>query len=103
MVSSLSFCLAALSLSGSVQAAVKSTGFTVSLTDIDYYLPPQPVASIASCNELKASFAESPFVPFTVVKGDGYGALDVASITAKYAEQDDVWQEDFLDGMYRHI
>ncbi|KAJ4408358.1 hypothetical protein N0V91_003362 [Didymella pomorum] len=87
-----------LGLVASVQAAVQSTGFTVSLTDIDYFLPPKPVASIAGCDELKASFAEGPFVPFTVVKAAGYGTLDVASLTAKYAEEDDVWQEGFLDG-----
>jgi hypothetical protein len=29
------------------QAAVSSTGFTVSLTDVDYFLPPKPVARIA--------------------------------------------------------
>jgi hypothetical protein len=89
-----------LGLVASVQAAVQSTGFTVSLTDIDYFLPPKPVASIAGCDELKASFAEGPFVPFTVVKAAGYGTLDVASLTAKYAEEDDVWQEGFLDGTY---
>jgi hypothetical protein len=93
------FTLTALSLAG-VQAAVKSTGFTVSLTDIDYFLPPKPVASIAGCDSLKAAFAESPFVPFTVIKGDGYGKLDVASATAKYAAEDDVWQDGFLDGVY---
>jgi hypothetical protein len=89
-----------LGLVASVQAAVSSTGFTISLTDIDYFLPPKPVASIAGCDELKASFADGPFIPFTVVKAVGYGTLDVASITAKYAEEDDVWQEGFLDGTY---
>lgn len=95
-ISSITF----LGLVASVQAAVSSRGITVSLTDIDYFLPPKPVASIAGCEELKASFAEGPFVPFTVVKAAGYGTLDVASLIAKYAEEDDVWQEGFLDGMY---
>lgn len=98
MASSWSFSLAALSLVVGIQAAVSSTGFTVSLTDIDYFLPPKPVASIAGCDELKAAFAAGPFVPFTVVKGDGYSTLDLAATTAKYAEQDDVWQDGFLDG-----
>jgi len=94
------FSFAALSLATGAQAAVKSTGFTVSLTDIDYFLPPKPVASIAGCDSLKAAFAGGPFVPFTVIKGDGYGTLDVASATAKWAEEDDVWQDGFLDGGY---
>jgi len=89
-----------LGLVASVQTAVQSTGFTVSLTDIDYFLPPKPVASIAGCDEIKASFEEGPFVPFSVVKAAGYGTLDVASLTAKYTEEDDVWQEGFLDGTY---
>lgn len=91
--------VAFMSLVVSIRAAVSSTGFTVSLTDIDYFLPPKPVASIAGCHEIEAAFADGLFVPFTVVKGAGYGTLDVASITAKYAEEDDVWQEGFLDGM----
>lgn len=101
MVSSRSFSVAILGLVASVQAAVSSTGFTVSLTDVDYFLPPKPVASIAGCDEIKAAFADGPFVPFTVVKGAGYGTLDLASVTAKYAEEDDVWQEGFLDGMHK--
>lgn len=90
-----------LSLVASVQAAVSSTGFTVSLTDIDYFLPPKPVASIAGCDDLKTLFVDGPFVPFTVLKADGYGTLDVASATAKYAEEDDVWQAGFLDGTHQ--
>ena len=81
-----------------VQAAVSSTGFTVSLSDIDYVRPPQPIAKISSCEEIQASFEDAPFVPFTVVKAQD-GALDVASLTASYAH-DDVWQEGFMDGMH---
>ncbi|KAJ4371416.1 hypothetical protein N0V83_004633 [Neocucurbitaria cava] len=78
-------------LASGVRAAVSSTGFTVSLTDIDYFLPPKPVASIAGCDEIQSLFDGGLFVPFTVVKGDG--------ITASYSE-DDVWQESFLDALY---
>lgn len=81
-----------------VQAAVSSTGFTVSLADIDYFLPPKPIAKISSCEEIQASFEDAPFVPFTVVKSHDDG-MDVASLTASYAH-DDVWQEGFMDGMY---
>jgi len=81
-----------------VQAAVSSTGFTVSLTGIDYFLPPKPIAKISSCEEIQASFEDAPFVPFTVVKPHN-GSVDVASLTATYAH-DDVWQGGFMDGMY---
>ncbi|CAN9079960.1 unnamed protein product [Alternaria alternata] len=82
----------------SVQAAVSSTGFTVSLTDVDYFLPPKPIAKISGCKELSASFEDAMFVPFTVVKAQGYG-VDVAALTASYAE-DDVWQEGFMEAIY---
>ena len=80
----------------SVQAAVSSTGFTVSLTDVDYFLPPKPIAKLSGCQELSALFKDAMFVPFTVVKAQGYG-VDVAALTASYAE-DDVWQEGFMEG-----
>jgi hypothetical protein len=77
-------------LISSVQAAVSSTGFTVSLADIDYFLPPKPVASIAKCAELDSLFDNGMFAPFTVLS-------DSASV-ASFADQDDVWQEGFLEG-----
>jgi hypothetical protein len=78
-------------------AAVLSTGFTVSLTDIDYFLPPKPVASISGYDEIKALFDNGLFVPFTVVKSDSH-AVDIASLTTGYFD-DDVWQEGFMEGM----
>lgn len=86
-----SLSVACLAVAASVHAAVSSTGFTVSLQDVDYFLPPTPVASITGCSEIEASFAHGLFVPFTVLKTSG---LDAA-----YSE-DDVWQEAFLDGAY---
>ena len=73
------------------RAAVSSTGFTVSLTDVDYFLPPKPVARIASCEALQSLFDDEVFAPFTV--------LSDSSSLSTFAEQDDVWQEGFLEGM----
>jgi hypothetical protein len=84
--------VASIAFASYVQAAVSSTGFTVSLEGVDYFLPPKPVASISGCEEIKASFEDGPFVPFTVVKGSG--TVNVASYN-----QDDVWQEAFLEGI----
>ena len=84
-------------ITSSVQAALRSTGFTVSLTGIDYFLPPKPVARISGCEEILPFFGDSPFVPFTVVEAKGYGA-DIVSLTAGYAK-DDVWQEGFMQGI----
>lgn len=72
-------------------AAVSSTGFTVSLTDVDYFLPPKPVARIASCKALQSLFDDDIFAPFTVLGG--------SSSVSTFAEQDDVWQEGFLEGI----
>lgn len=72
------------------QAAVSSTGFTVSLTDVDYFLPPEPVASIAGCEGLQSLLEEDIFAPFTV--------LDGSSSVSSFADVDDVWQDGFLEG-----
>jgi hypothetical protein len=72
------------------QAAVSSTGFTVSLTDVDYFLPPKPVARIAGCEVLQSLFKDDIFAPFTVLSGN--------SSIPHFAESDDVWQESFLEG-----
>jgi hypothetical protein len=72
------------------RAAVSSTGFTVSLTDVDYFLPPKPVARIAGCEALQSLLKDDIFAPFTVLSG--------SSSVSSFAEQDDVWQESFLEG-----
>lgn len=86
---------ASLLLSATVSAVVSSTGFTVSLLDVDYFLPPKPVAKIDGCDELKAAFEKALFVPMTVVKSGG--AIDATSISSAYG-QDDVWQTGFMEG-----
>lgn len=83
----------------SVNAAVSSTGFTVSLTDVSYFLPPGSVATISVAEELKVAFSNGPFVPFTVVQSTGYSTAEISSIAAKYLAEDDVFQVGFLEGM----
>jgi hypothetical protein len=87
-------------LLSTVKAAVSSTGFTVSLTDVPYFLPPTSVATILVTEDLKTVFsANSPFVPFTVIKSTGYSAAELSSVVAKYLAEDDVFQTGFLEGM----
>lgn len=83
-------------LVASVRATVSSKGYTVSVSDVDYFLPPKPVAKISGCDGLESMFGNGLFVPFTVVKANG--TQDVAALTASYTE-DDVWQEGFLEGV----
>jgi hypothetical protein len=84
--------IASIACAFSAQAAVSTTGFTVSLEGIDYFLPPKPVASINGCEEIEASFENGPFVPITVVKN---GTVDIAAHS-----KDDVWQPAFLEGTW---
>ena len=73
------------------RAAVSSTGFTVSLTDVDYFLPPKPISRITGCEGLESLFEDGIFAPFTVLSG--------SSSVSSFAQEDDVWQEGFLEGM----
>jgi hypothetical protein len=81
--------IASFTISG-VWAATSSTGFTVSLTGVNYFLPPKPVASIAGCEGLQSLFEDDIFAPFTV--------LSQSSSVSSFADDDDVWQEGFLQG-----
>ena len=87
-----SFSIASFAILGT-RAAVSSTGFTVSLTYVDYFLPPKPVARIAGCEGLQSLFEDDIFAPFTVLSG--------SSSISSFAEEDDVWQESFLEGTKR--
>jgi hypothetical protein len=82
--------IASLALATGVTAAASSTGFTVSLDGIDYFLPPKAVGSISG-EDIKALFEDGPFVPITVVAGNG--TFDISSYSL-----DDVWQTGFLEG-----
>jgi hypothetical protein len=81
-----------------VSAAVSLMGFMVELGNVAYFLPPKVAATIA-IGESKILFGDAVFVPFTVLNGTGNSVAEVTSITAKYLEVDDVFQEGFLDGM----
>lgn len=80
-----------------VSAAVSSTGFTVELGEVPYFLPPKVIATVEVTKEL---FGASPFVPFTVVKGNGNSVAEITAATKSYLEEDDVFQEGFLEGMF---
>jgi hypothetical protein len=82
-----------------VKAAVSSTGFTVDLGGVSYFLPPKVVATIA-VDECKSLFTDALFAPFTVVHGTGISVADITSTTDRYLEEDDVFQEGFLEGMF---
>ncbi|CAI6314295.1 unnamed protein product [Periconia digitata] len=90
---------AALLYSNIATAAVTSTGFTVELGDISYFLPPKSVATI-DVTQCKQLFGTESFVPITVVQCAECHESDIASAAAKYSQEDDVFQDGFLEAIY---
>jgi len=97
-----SLLVASLACCAVVSGKLSSTGFTVELGGVSYFLPPKVVTTIA-VDECKSLFSDAMFAPFTVVQGTGVSAADITSATAKYLEEDDVFQEGFLEGMFAII
>lgn len=79
-------------------ASLTSTGFTVDLNGLSYYIPPSPVATIA----VPRGFQEELFTPITVMTtpdvsvDSSYIAAGIANFTAT----DDVYQDGFSDYVY---
>ncbi|KAF2654919.1 glutamyl-tRNA amidotransferase [Lophiostoma macrostomum CBS 122681] len=96
------FSIGALASLPSVFAAVSSTGYTVSLTDISYFIPPKPVGKISIPESLSDKFSNGPFVPLTVFTPGTttFTAADISTLTAQYLAADDVFQEGFLEVIY---
>lgn len=88
----------ALLLCSTTSAAVASTGSTVTLNDVAYFLPPKVVATV-SVGNIWRLFDDVTFLPFTVVKGIDYTVAELTRAIAKYLEEDDVFQEGFLEGV----
>jgi hypothetical protein len=91
----------ALALIPSVLAAVSTTGYTVSLADVAYFIPPKAVGKISFTGSLSEKFNNGAFVPLTVFTPAtaNFAAADASALTAQYLAEDDVFQEGFLDGM----
>lgn len=68
-----------------------TTGTTVTVNGVSYYLPGSPVASLAA-GSLPSTLRGTGLMPVTVVN-----STDVATATAGFSS-DDVWQPGFLEG-----
>ena len=80
-----------------------STGMTVILNDIPYYIPAAPVATIhIRPNQLNAGTSAAGLVPLTVVETTSLTLTqsDLEAIIANYTASDDVFQTGFLEGTY---
>jgi hypothetical protein len=92
----------ALALIPSVLAAVSTTGYTVSLADVAYFIPPKAVGKISFTGSLSEKFNNGAFVPLTVFTPAtaNFAAADASALTAQYLAEDDVFQEGFLDVIF---
>lgn len=82
-----------------------STGFTVALNDIPYYVPPDAVATLPVRTELSGLAATAGFVPLTVISTPSltYSENDLAATVSSFAAADDVFQQGFLKGIVLHL
>jgi hypothetical protein len=83
-------------------ASVTSTGFTVTLDDLHYYLPPYSVATITIPLALSEHLHPGTFTAVTVVTTEdtGFGAAELSAVKSNYSSSDDVWQLGFLEVLY---
>jgi hypothetical protein len=77
-----------------------STGTTVSLDGIAYYLPSDPVVRIPLPRAFSKFFNSVDFVPVTVANTNkkSFGATDLENLVTTFSSSDDVFQSGFLKG-----
>ena len=78
--------------------ALLSTGATEILNGVAYYVPAAPVTTLQGPWLPLFNDATARFLPMTVATTDKttYSAADLSATTATYSQQDDVWQDGFL-------
>ncbi|KAH7053093.1 amidase signature domain-containing protein, partial [Macrophomina phaseolina] len=88
------------SFASSSKGQLSSTGFTVSLNDIPYYISPDPIASINITDSFARRHRSGFFTPVTVVSTDdvGFSGDIFASLVSNWTVVDDVFQNGFLEG-----
>lgn len=80
-----------------------STGSTVNLNGIPYYIPGSPFASITGLQSQILTGKKTVFgglVPVTIVGTSSvtFNLVDLHQSVKSYAEKDDVWNQGFLPG-----
>ncbi|KAK0252698.1 hypothetical protein LTR54_009003 [Friedmanniomyces endolithicus] len=97
-----SFAVATLSLLPSnLCYTFTSTGQTVELDGISYYLPGTPVCTISTHGPLhEMAQSSGGLTPLTVVTASGPGSSDLRSIISNWTTIDDVFSAGFLEAVY---
>ncbi|TKA76728.1 hypothetical protein B0A49_01173 [Cryomyces minteri] len=81
-------------------ATLSSTGITVTLNDVPYYIPPRSVGTLpANKGLIEAATSAGGLLPLTVISTPSftYGSSDLAATVASYTASDDVFQDGFLE------
>lgn len=99
--------LALLSLSTSAQAvSLISTGSSVMLNEIPYYIPAAPVTTLrVHPNQFRSTISAAGLVPLTVFETSllTFSQKDLDDTVANYTARDDVFQAGFLQGTRKSI
>lgn len=78
-----------------------STGQTVELDGIPYYLPGEPVMTIGTYGPLhRKAESSGGLTPLTVVTTSGPGYSDVTGVISNWTSIDDVFSNGFLEAVY---
>lgn len=96
------FCIL-LGLTVATDGNLTSTGSTINLNGIPYYIPGSPFASVAKLQSHILTGKKSVFgglVPVTIVATSSvtFNPVDLHQTLKTYGEEDDVWNEGFLPG-----
>lgn len=96
------FCIL-LRLTAATYGNFTSTGSTVNLNGIPYFIPGSPFASVTKLQSQILTGKKSAFgglVPITIVGTSSvtFSLVDLHQSLKTYGEKDDVWNEGFLTG-----
>ncbi|OCL14587.1 glutamyl-tRNA amidotransferase [Glonium stellatum] len=82
-------------------AAFSSTGFTVILNDIYYFVPPDVITTIPMAKILSTTASSGGFIPLTAITTSvpGFSTSDLSTVISKFSATDDVFQDGFLEAI----
>lgn len=81
-------------------ATLTSKGFSVAVNDIDYFVSPYVAGKVSfNASLLAPGSSVFGFYPVTVVQ-EKIGLAELPALVKNYTSKDDVFQEEFLMGMF---
>lgn len=83
--------------------SLTSTGSTLLLGDIAYYVPGTPFANLPSFSNLEHLASDGGFIPVTVIGTTPKSSFSTRDQLIQSFEVDDVWNEGFLEGALKFL